>query len=65
MGLGLQTTRREQYVLPCYRARLSRERTRRLVRCYELAQASVLLFQIFMGAAPYKLWNKSSCGTWP
>ena len=29
-------TRREQYVLPCYRARVSRERARRLVRCYEL-----------------------------
>jgi hypothetical protein len=33
----------EQYVLPWYRARLSRERARRLVRCYELGQASVLV----------------------
>jgi hypothetical protein len=41
--------RREQYVLPWYRVRLSRERARRLVRCYELGQASVLVFQIFMG----------------
>jgi hypothetical protein len=28
--------RREQYVLPWYRVRFSRERARRLVRCYEL-----------------------------
>jgi hypothetical protein len=56
--------RREQYVLPCYRVRLSRERARRLVRCCELAHASVLVFQFFMGAAPYKRVNKSSCGTW-
>jgi hypothetical protein len=28
--------RREQYALPWYRARFSRERARRLVRCYEL-----------------------------
>jgi hypothetical protein len=46
--------RREQYVLPCYGVRLSRERARRLlVRCYELGQASVLVFQIFMGVASW------------
>ena len=54
--------RREQYVLPCYRVRLSRERARRLVRCCELGQASaVLVFQIFMGVAPYKRVKTSSC----
>ena len=58
------STRREQYVLPWYRVRLSRERARRLVRCYELGQASVLVFQIFMGVAPYKRVKKPSCATW-
>jgi hypothetical protein len=36
---------------------LSRERARRLVRCYELSQASVLVFQILMGVAPYILYS--------
>jgi hypothetical protein len=53
-------TRREQYVLPCYRVRLSRERARRLVRCYQLGQAGVLVFHIFMGVAPYKRVKKPS-----
>ena len=60
----LNSTRREQYVLPWYRVRLSRERARRLVRCYELGQARVLVFQIFMGVAPYKRVKKPSCATW-
>jgi hypothetical protein len=49
-------SRREQYVLPRYGVRFSRERARRLVRCCELEarrQASALEFQIFMGVAPY------------
>jgi hypothetical protein len=52
--------RREQYALPCYRARLSRERARRLVHCNELCigQASVLVFQICMGEATYKRVKK-------
>jgi hypothetical protein len=63
-GDALAVTRREQYVLPWYRVRLSRGRARRLVRCYELGQASVLVFQIFMGVAPYKRVKKPSCATW-
>jgi hypothetical protein len=34
--LEVLKSRREQYVLPWYRVRFSRERARRLVRCYEL-----------------------------
>jgi hypothetical protein len=56
--------RREQHVLPCYGVRLSREIARRLVRCYELGQASVLVFQIFMGATPYKRVENPSCAAW-
>jgi hypothetical protein len=40
-----------------------RAKERRLVRCYELGQASVLVFQIFMGVAPYKRVKKPSCAT--
>jgi hypothetical protein len=66
-GLSHVPARRDQcvYVLPCYRARLSRERARPLVRCYQLGQASALMFQIFMGVAPYKRVKKPSCETWP
>ena len=43
----------------------ARERARRLMRCNELGQASVLVFQVLMGAARYKRVKNSSCGTWP